>query len=347
MTDEYRAASRAIDHSLVMTLGPLAAPGRGRRLLPFAIFLGGAASTAVIDTDANRLYLAAVLAMGAAAMLAALLVPWDRMHRRWQQVLLYFVIATSGLTLPADGWLTSHFVLVMIGPLIWLALYEELQPLLVGTGIVAGWLVVAVMWEPTAETGIYAATYIGLTALLVPIRALAAEQRETLGALLATAEHDTLTGLSNRRGLERQIREVAASDPVGIGLVYIDIDRFKSINDSLGHAAGDQLLLQVSRRLVSNVHEPDHVARVGGDEFVVLCVGDHQETTRLAGRIAGQLNGERFQLGDGSVAVTCSVGLTHAVETFDEAWMLSEAEHSMYRTKLRLASRRLRGLATS
>jgi diguanylate cyclase (GGDEF)-like protein len=94
-----------------------------------------------------------------------------------------------------------------------------------------------------------------------------------LEQLESLAVTDPLTGLFNRRGFEREMERALATArrhrDVGV-LVYIDLDGFKPINDTLGHAAGDEVLKRVAQILVENVRESDRVARVGGDEFVVL-----------------------------------------------------------------------------
>lgn len=95
------------------------------------------------------------------------------------------------------------------------------------------------------------------------------------------ANHDTLTGLANRRLLTEQLTEALASacrENKAVALVFVDLDRFKPINDTLGHEAGDQVLGLVARRLVHQVRDSDCVARLGGDEFVILLTGLNRAT---------------------------------------------------------------------
>lgn len=117
------------------------------------------------------------------------------------------------------------------------------------------------------------------------VKALAAERllgefarrTEQLESLAVT---DPLTGLLNRRGFEREMERALATArryrDIGV-LIYVDLDGFKPINDSLGHAAGDEVLKRVAQILVENVRNSDRVARVGGDEFVVLLTRTNRE----------------------------------------------------------------------
>ena len=133
-------------------------------------------------------------------------------------------------------------------------------------------------WDVTAD--------VTLTRELQRAKTLAETRNAELEAARARIEHnalhDSLTGLPNRRYLD-EILETRArmSDGSGVALLHIDLDRFKQINDTLGHAAGDAMLIHASTVLKSTVRPEDFVARIGGDEFVVVCRPD-VETDRLA-----------------------------------------------------------------
>jgi diguanylate cyclase (GGDEF)-like protein len=152
------------------------------------------------------------------------------------------------------------------------------------------------------------------------------------------ALHDSLTGLPNRRYLD-QILETASADGHGAdaALLHIDLDRFKQINDTLGHAAGDAMLVHAANVLKSNVREADFVARIGGDEFVVLCMSNaaNSDLADLAERIIAEMRQPvpyhghlcRFGVSIG-IAVEAGVGA-------DPKRLLVNADIALYRAKSR------------
>lgn len=121
------------------------------------------------------------------------------------------------------------------------------------------------------------------------------------------AFNDTLTGLPNRRLLlDRLEHQLATTERTGrhAALLFIDMDNFKTINDTLGHEAGDQVLMEVARRLLASVRESDTVARLGGDEFVVILesLGNTAsaavaEAAELGNKILARLS-QPYQLGE-------------------------------------------------
>ena len=90
------------------------------------------------------------------------------------------------------------------------------------------------------------------------------------GALERLSVEDALTGLSNRRGFSSRLADALARDPRQVAVLCLDLDDFKAVNDSLGHPAGDAVLVTIAQRLRANVRSRDTVARLGGDEFAVL-----------------------------------------------------------------------------
>ncbi|MBX9960638.1 MAG: EAL domain-containing protein [Burkholderiaceae bacterium] len=166
--------------------------------------------------------------------------------------------------------------------------------------------------------------------------ALAAQARDE--QLKFQAFHDALTGLPNRPLLlERLTQEMARarrSDRL-LAVLFIDLDRFKKINDSLGHEAGDRLLCQVAERLLSSTREGDTVARLSGDEFVVLLpdLGSPQQAARLAGEMQGLL-GEPFLIGESTAYVGASIGVAIFPDDGSLASeLLKKADMAMYRAK--------------
>ena len=167
------------------------------------------------------------------------------------------------------------------------------------------------------------------------------ERKSAEEALLHQAFHDTLTGLPNRalfldrlgQALGRRGRRGALT-----AVLFLDLDRFKWINDSLGHAAGDQLLVQVADRLATAIRLGDSVARFGGDEFVVLCdeLDGEWEAQAIAERLHAALSGH-FSVEGRDMTVTASIGIvttaTASASTPDS--LLRDADAAMYRAKER------------
>jgi diguanylate cyclase (GGDEF)-like protein/PAS domain S-box-containing protein len=154
------------------------------------------------------------------------------------------------------------------------------------------------------------------------------------------AVHDALTGLPNRQLLMDRLGVALARaqrEPlVGVTVVFIDLDDFKVVNDTFGHPVGDELLVEVGRRLSSAVRPADTVARYGGDEFVVIAVGDAtgpEEARALAERLARELKAG-FDIGDREVACTASLGVALCTDaTVRPEDLIREADTAMYRAK--------------
>jgi diguanylate cyclase (GGDEF)-like protein/PAS domain S-box-containing protein len=152
------------------------------------------------------------------------------------------------------------------------------------------------------------------------------------------AQHDTLTDLPNRALLKDRLQQAisaAKRDQQRVALMFIDLDRFKPINDSLGHVVGDWLLKEAAKRMRACVRESDTVARVGGDEFVVLLrtVDNTEDALLVAEKVRTMLN-KPFELAQQSLQISCSVGLAlypeHAQNDND---LLNHADVAMYRAK--------------
>lgn len=165
-------------------------------------------------------------------------------------------------------------------------------------------------------------------------------------ALAHQALHDGLTGLANRTLLlDRLTHEllVAARRRTPLAVLFVDLDRFKDVNDTFGHAAGDDLLVEVARRLTGVLRAQDTVARLGGDEFVAVCadlpadlVDERvaQHVTALAERLAAAVASPAFAVAGQEVTITASVGsvLAQPGQATAES-LLREADAAMYRAK--------------
>jgi diguanylate cyclase (GGDEF)-like protein len=155
-------------------------------------------------------------------------------------------------------------------------------------------------------------------------------------ALTLRATHDSLTGLPNRAALTERL---AASFSPGSerrrhqeGVLFIDVDDFKDVNDTLGHDGGDALLMQLATRLTACVRPNDMVARLGGDEFAIVVVDD-ETATHVAERIITAMN-EPFTVGGSSLTVSVSIGVApRRPETDDAAELLRSADFAMYMAK--------------
>ncbi len=150
------------------------------------------------------------------------------------------------------------------------------------------------------------------------------------------ALHDPLTGLGNRRMLDKELQTLSGENGLAnIAILHIDLDRFKQINDTLGHAAGDAMLIHASEILRSNVRGSDIVARIGGDEFVIVVSNPPSDVylSQLSERIISQMrqpvdyNGFPCRFG-------VSIGIAIARETLvDERKLLVNADIALYRAK--------------
>ena len=154
---------------------------------------------------------------------------------------------------------------------------------------------------------------------------------------LHRALHDPLTGLPNRDLFADRLEITLARARRGGQLpavLIVDLDHFKVVNDSLGHQAGDELLCAIAPRLADSLREIDTVARFGGDEFVVLCDGVHDERAAmvLAQRLAAVLD-EPVELAGSTVYVTASVGVTVAGPESDVESLIRDADAALYRAK--------------
>jgi diguanylate cyclase (GGDEF)-like protein/PAS domain S-box-containing protein len=152
------------------------------------------------------------------------------------------------------------------------------------------------------------------------------------------ATHDALTGLPNRfffseRFRHAMVRAKRASHPVG--LLYLDLDRFKPVNDALGHKCGDKLLQAVARRLKRSVREEDTIARLGGDEFAVIL--EHLSRPRDAAATATKILralARPFLLEGHKARITASIGITvYPLDGDDVETLLKRADGAMYRAK--------------
>jgi diguanylate cyclase (GGDEF)-like protein/PAS domain S-box-containing protein len=163
-------------------------------------------------------------------------------------------------------------------------------------------------------------------------------------ALRAQALHDPLTGLPNRPAFLERLKEAFASSRRGaevFAVLYLDLDRFKDVNDTLGHAEGDRLLQAVAARLKSDVRESDFTARFGGDEFAVLQTGlnDPSDAGALAAKLTKSMAAPYqmaapFQIERNEMLITVSIGISfYDPGIANPEAMLTQADLALYRAK--------------
>ncbi len=161
-------------------------------------------------------------------------------------------------------------------------------------------------------------------------------QRREQDRLTALSQRDPLTGLLNRAGFEQFLqREVQAGQGASLGLLYIDLDRFKPVNDAHGHAVGDHLLQAVARRLGGVVRPSDAVARLGGDEFVILLadIGAAAHCEAVADKVVAAIAAP-FDVDGQCLEIGASVGVALGVEPGGD-WnaLIRRADAALYRAK--------------
>ncbi|MEH3077362.1 MAG: GGDEF domain-containing protein [Quadrisphaera sp.] len=157
-------------------------------------------------------------------------------------------------------------------------------------------------------------------------------QLDVLNTIRAQAMTDALTGLGNRRALQEALAGVDAGDVVA--LVVVDLDRFKAVNDSLGHAAGDELLVELARRLLDGAGEGEVVVRLGGDEFALVVPRAGLEAARSRAAEAVRALSRPVRLGHTTASVGASAGVALAPLHATDAVALQErADEAMYSAK--------------
>lgn len=287
-------------------------------------------------------------------------VPWAGLHgtlkssapeinifltpRSWEvlewvaEVIALVVISWAAYGIPSATDLNYTYFIFL--PIIWIAMRHGFE-----RAVQAVWLLnvsvaiyVGAKFGDTNELalqfGLMTVSYTGLLVGAVITQHNRAEQQ-----LLYDASHDSLTKLYNRAGfmdkLEPALARVSLDKNYLVGVIFIDLDRFKVVNDSLGHTIGDQLLSAISRQIKACLRPEDAVARFGGDEFTILLedIKGISDATRVAERINEEL-GQSFNLDGYYVFTTASIGIALSSTDYDRpADLLRDANIAMYRAK--------------
>ena len=165
------------------------------------------------------------------------------------------------------------------------------------------------------------------------------DRKQAEKKLVHDAFHDALTGLPNRMffmdQLKQSVQRVKRQQQAPFAVLFLDFDRFKIINDSLGHMVGDQLLIAIATKLRANVRPGDTVARLGGDEFTILLdsLKSPDDAIDMARRLLSNLS-EHFKLPDREVLITASIGIALSTNGYEHAEeVLRDADTAMYQAK--------------
>ncbi len=176
-----------------------------------------------------------------------------------------------------------------------------------------------------------------VNAMLTAIQKAKAELLQAQDSLRFHAEHDSLTGILNRRAIRDVLRRELARcrrENQTLGVMLADVDHFKRINDQHGHAAGDCALVTVVQRISSTLRSYDVIGRYGGEEFLVIAPGcDLELTQKLAERIRAAVCDEPVDLGNSTIKLTLSMGATLGTADSDPEFLVAVADSAMYQAK--------------
>ncbi len=239
--------------------------------------------------------------------------------------------------------LSSFAVLKMLSPIaqgyMYLAEIKHtiLVALIIGMGILFWQLVPLIQLVLTTQKKLIQANSL-LQESEMKYRSAFDDAAKTEEQLRHLAYHDSLTGLLNRNSLEQKMREIlsdAQHHDRGFALIFLDLDRFKNINDTIGHDAGDLLLQIIGQRLKTKVRGTDVVARIGGDEFVLILNGLNQvdKISNFIQKIISQI-AQAIALKGHEIFITTSIGISvYPYDGTDVATLMKNADLALYRAK--------------
>jgi diguanylate cyclase (GGDEF)-like protein/PAS domain S-box-containing protein len=165
------------------------------------------------------------------------------------------------------------------------------------------------------------------------------ERKKELDDLHYYANHDTLTGIYNRKHFMHELEYVVDgtrhSDDEKCALLYIDLDKFKYVNDTMGHATGDQVLRDVTAIMKQRLRKSDLIARLGGDEFAIILFGTTLDVAeKISNSFRDEINRYKYTVDDHTVDISCSIGIAMINENYQSADdVLADADKALYEAK--------------
>lgn len=257
--------------------------------------------------------------------------------------LLLVAILVAGFVF--DPLVTAHFAAVLLVPIAFRCSWR-VAALRLGAALTATTIASVIAEVPSRDLAIQLPFVYGVSGLVIALAEQVRRSRATSERAFEQAQHlalyDSLTDLPNRVLLNDRLRQAIARARRGHGhvaLLMMDLDRFKEVNDSFGHHAGDEVLRQIGPRLAAPLRETDTVARLGGDEFAVLLPGADVVAARdVAGRILRAL-ARPFVVEGQTLDVGASIGIAVAPDHSDDSdQLLQHADSAMYAAKGALGS---------
>jgi diguanylate cyclase (GGDEF)-like protein len=331
MDEESRASeSYGTDHGV-----RLASVTAGVRVT-LIVCAAAAVDVAFYAVPSRRLTLFAVLFVAVVGALGMGRLPWKRIvHSRWREPAFLAWSLSNVVTITVFGFINnspnSALSLLFFVPIVFVSTTYPLRSVLIVSAVsILCYLSVAAHAGSTVDWVLMFTAVLGCTALMGAWQARNHDLvREQLALMSRT---DPLTGCLNRRGFEERAEEAirgaaAAGWPESLAVVLVDLDGFKQVNDTSGHAAGDRVLCEVTERLAGAARQGDVIGRLGGDEFAVLLHGVEQDAAATAGaRLEAALAG--VTKASTGVAVLPQHGT--ALDA-----LFGRADRRLYETKLR------------
>lgn len=270
----------------------------------------------------------------------------------WSQIAISILGWLEGLHPAFWGATLSNLLIVASTPIVlWEAWFAHRQGLRAGRFVLFAWapaLLLMVVWIFALQDWLpRAAVDLGSLiswALVAQVAILAFGLSEVSSRLrnerdraTREAELDALTGLLNRRALERRLKRLLAASANKsrfLSVIYLDLDHFKRMNDTHGHAGGDQCLLQLVEHLKSRHRPGDLLARIGGEEFVLVLPGlDGPTAAARAEDLRRSLSSETFRVDGKAIALTCSFGVAAFLQGEPLESLMERADKALYRAK--------------